>query len=73
MVEGQARIVRDEARLRTIAERYEAKYGPEWHFDVGDGAFGHDGHVAVVYEVAPATAFGFGKDPYRQTRWRFDR
>lgn len=27
---------------------------------------------AVVFEVAPATAFGFGKGEYSQARWRFE-
>jgi hypothetical protein len=27
--------------------------------------------VALVFEVAPKTIFGFGKAPYSQTRWRF--
>jgi len=28
---------------------------------------------ALVYEVAPSTAFGFGKGELSQTRWSFDR
>jgi hypothetical protein len=40
---------------------------------VRDGAFnGEDGNVALVYEVRPTTAFGFGKGKlFSQTRWRF--
>ena len=31
-----------------------------------------DGWSALVYRVAPATAFGFGKGKqFSQTRWRF--
>jgi len=26
---------------------------------------------ALVFRVAPVTAFGFAKSPYGQTRWRF--
>jgi hypothetical protein len=64
--------VSDEARLRRLAEEYESKYGSDWHFDVRDGAFAHEGGVALVYEVAPVKAFGFRKgDEFSQTRWRF--
>jgi hypothetical protein len=73
VVEGDAVNVSDEAALRRIADAYEAKYGADWHFDVRDGAFYGDGGRALVYEVAPSTAFGFGKGEYSQTRWRFDR
>lgn len=62
----------DDAELVRIAEAYESKYGSEWHFDVRDGAFRHDSGEALVFEVAPTTAFGFRKGKYGQTRWRFD-
>jgi low temperature requirement protein LtrA len=39
--------------------------------DVGDGAFHHGAGVALVFEVAPSTVYGFGKGPYSHTRWRF--
>jgi general stress protein 26 len=72
VVEGEARRVTDDGRLRGLAAAWETKYGSDWHFDVRDGAFQGDGGVALVYEVAPVTAFGFGKgDEYSQTRWRF--
>src|SRR6266508_5444353 len=73
VVEGDAVRVTGDAKLRRIAGQYEAKYGPDWHFDVDNGAFnGQEGNVAVVFEVAPATAFGFGKgNVFSQTRWRF--
>lgn len=72
VIEGEARRVRDEARLGRVAEAYESKYGSTWHFDVRDGAFHHgDGGEAIVFEVPPVTAFGFGKGEYSQTRWRF--
>jgi nitroimidazol reductase NimA-like FMN-containing flavoprotein (pyridoxamine 5'-phosphate oxidase superfamily) len=71
VVEGDAVTVRDEATLHRIADAYEAKYGPDWHFDVRDGAFHHEGGQAVVYRVAPTTVFGFGKGRFSQTRWRF--
>lgn len=73
VVEGEAARVRDEALLRRVAEAYVAKYGEAWRFEVRDGAFhGGEGNVALVFAVAPVTAFGFGKDePFSQTRWRF--
>jgi nitroimidazol reductase NimA-like FMN-containing flavoprotein (pyridoxamine 5'-phosphate oxidase superfamily) len=73
VVEGDAVRVTDEARLQRIADLYESKYGSDWHFDVRDGAFnGQEGNIALVFEVAPTTAFGFGKGTApSQTRWRF--
>jgi nitroimidazol reductase NimA-like FMN-containing flavoprotein (pyridoxamine 5'-phosphate oxidase superfamily) len=72
VVEGDAVQLSDEARLQRVADAYEAKYGSDWHFAVRDGAFFGEGGRALVYEVAPITAFGFGKGTsYSQTRWRF--
>jgi hypothetical protein len=80
VVEGDAARVSEEGKLRRIADVYEAKYGSDWRFVVRDGAFYHDpGSLrdtdpgeALVYEVAPSTAFGFGKgESFSQTRWRF--
>jgi nitroimidazol reductase NimA-like FMN-containing flavoprotein (pyridoxamine 5'-phosphate oxidase superfamily) len=75
VVEGAAATVSDEAELRRVADTYESKYGPKitapegtW-FGLGDAIRGGD---ALVYRVAPATAFGFGKGKqFSQTRWRF--
>jgi hypothetical protein len=62
----------DETTLQRVAELYESKYGPEWHFDVRDGAFSHSAGTALVFAVAPRKAFGFRKgDAFSQTRWRF--
>ena len=73
VVESDAVNVRDDAQLQRIADAYETKYGSDWHFDVRDGAFHHDAGAALVFEVAPTTAFGFRKgEPFSQTRWRFD-
>ena len=70
VVEGEAARVSDEARLQHVADTYESKYG--WHFTVRDGTFhGDGGNIALVYEVPPTTAFGFGKGKFSQTRWRF--
>jgi hypothetical protein len=73
VVEGEAVKVADDAKLRRLADLYEAKYGAAWRFEVRDGAFFHSGGSALVFEVVPVTAFGFGKgtDTFSQTRWRF--
>ncbi len=73
VVEGQAVNVRDDAELQVVADAYVAKYGEEWRFTVAGGQFHHsDGGTALVFEVAPTTAFGFGKgEPFSQTRYRF--
>ncbi len=80
VVEGDAVRLGDEAGLRRLAEVYESKYGSDWRFVVRNGAFYHDPEslrgedpgAALVYEVAPSTAFGFGKgESFSQTRWRF--
>ena len=66
-------LLRDDARLQRIADAFETKYGSDWHFDVHDGVFDHGAGIALVFEVAPHTAFGFLKgEPSSQTRWRFD-
>ncbi|MFC9246525.1 pyridoxamine 5'-phosphate oxidase family protein [Streptomyces sp. NPDC057136] len=73
VVEGRADQVTDEAGLTRLAAAWEAKYGADWHFDVRDGAFFTEaGGRALVFAVAPRTAFGFAKgEPFGQTRWRF--
>jgi general stress protein 26 len=72
VVEGTAvRITADEA-LRSLAAAWEAKYGSEWHFDVGDGMFRHsDGDGAAVFRIEPAKVLAFAKDPHGQTTYRF--
>ena len=71
VVEGEATKVDDDAKLRRLADAWESKYGPEWRFDAHDGAFHHEAGQAWVFEVAPVRAYGFAKDPYSHTRWRF--
>ncbi len=73
VVEGEAKIVNDEARLRRIADRYDSKYGSLFHFTVRDGTFYRElGGEIPVYEVTPTKAFGFGRgSKFSQTRWRF--
>lgn len=70
VVEGEAVRVIDEHRLQHIAAHYASKYN--WHYRVRDGAFAGPGGEALVFEVQPTTAFGFGKgERFSQTRWRF--
>lgn len=75
VVEGEAVNVTDETRLRRVADAYESKYGPDWRFEVRDGAFFHGDagtSKALVFEVKPVKALGFGKGKvFSQTRWRF--
>lgn len=75
VVEGEAKRVSDETRLQRVADVYASKYDdPMWHFAVRDGVFaGEGGNVALVYAVAPTTAFGFAKGEFSQTRWQFRR
>jgi general stress protein 26 len=71
VLEGDAARVTDTARLQRLAHAWQAKYGDEWHFDVEDDVFRHDGGTALVFEIAATTAFGFHKgEPFSQTRWR---
>jgi len=71
VVEGDAIALRQDDALTRLAAAYEAKYGAAWHFDVRDGVFVGEGGEALVFQVRPATAFGFGKGHFSQTRWRF--
>lgn len=72
VVEGEAVRVLYTVLLRRLADLYEEKYGPDWRVDVRDDGFHSEGGgPALVFEVAPATAFGFAKGAYGQTRWRF--
>ncbi|WP_026875862.1 pyridoxamine 5'-phosphate oxidase family protein [Jiangella gansuensis] len=76
-VEGRAGIVRDDATLRRVAERYLDVY--DWPVEVRDGAFHAEGAPTAgpgpydVHAVAPAVAFGYGSQTgdYNPTRWRF--
>jgi hypothetical protein len=76
VVEGDATTVEADAELREVAATYESKYGTHltaatgtW-FGLGDAIRAGD---ALVYRVAPSTAFGFGKGTrFSQTRWRFN-
>jgi nitroimidazol reductase NimA-like FMN-containing flavoprotein (pyridoxamine 5'-phosphate oxidase superfamily) len=75
VVEGRASAVTDAEELRQVADTYEAKYGE--HLTAPRGTWFGLGDVirhgdALVYRVAPSTAFGFQKGTqFSQTRWRF--
>ncbi|WP_433455344.1 pyridoxamine 5'-phosphate oxidase family protein [Streptomyces sp. CA-142005] len=76
VVEGRAERVADPAVLEEVIAAYERKYGP--HITSPDGTFHGIGDAfrkgdAVVFAVAPATAYGFGRDGgvYTHTRWTF--
>ena len=71
VVEGDAVRVTEKTELQRVADAYESKYGRDWHFDVGDGYFEHEGGNALVFEVAPAKVLGFAKGAFSQTSWRF--
>jgi general stress protein 26 len=72
VIEGDAVQVRNQAALKRLADEYVSKYGEDWRFTVRDGAFlNPEGGQALVYEIRPTTAFGFGKGAFSQTRWRF--
>lgn len=75
VVEGEATKVSNEAELGKVADTYESKYGA--HFTAPEGTWFGLGNAirggdALVFRVAPETAFGFGKGTqFSQTRWRF--
>lgn len=72
VIEGDAECVSEDAKLERVAALYESKDGTDRHFDVRDGAFYGRGGEAIVFKVAPSTVFGFGRDEYSQTGWRFE-
>ena len=71
VVEGTAVRVTDRDTLQRLADAYEAKYGSEWHFDVGDGVFRAGEDAAAVFRIEPAKVLAFAKEPHAQTRYRF--
>ena len=70
VLEATAVRVTDDARLRQLASVWEAKYGADWHFDVDDGAFAHDGGAADVYRLEPSVVYAFSKSAGTHTRYR---
>ncbi len=73
VVEGTAVRVSDGDALRRVAAAIEAKYGSDWHFDVGDGMFHEPGREepSLVFRVGFAKVIAFAKDPHGQTTYRF--
>src|SRR5215204_4005513 len=72
VVEGTAVRVTDRDALQQLADAIEAKYGSDWHFDVGDAAFVHaEDSIAAVFRIEPAKVLAFAKDPHAQTAYRF--
>jgi nitroimidazol reductase NimA-like FMN-containing flavoprotein (pyridoxamine 5'-phosphate oxidase superfamily) len=71
VVEGTAVRVTERDALQRLADAYEAKYGSEWHFDVGEGVFGAGEDAAVVFRIEPTKVLAFAKEPHAQTTYRF--
>lgn len=71
VVEGDAVRVADRDRLYILADAYEDKYGPAWHFDVGDGVFDGGDHPAVVFRIEPVKVLAFAKEPHGMTTFQF--
>jgi general stress protein 26 len=71
VVEGAAVRVTERDALQRLADAYEAKYGSDWHFDVGDGVFGEGEDAAAVFRIEPAKVLAFAKQPHAQTTYRF--
>jgi nitroimidazol reductase NimA-like FMN-containing flavoprotein (pyridoxamine 5'-phosphate oxidase superfamily) len=71
VIEGNAQRVTDDARLRGLAQAWESKYQGDWHFEVMNGAFHHEGGEALVYQVVPTKILAFTKGEFAQTRYRF--
>lgn len=76
VVEGTAHPIADPAALEEVVAAYEAKYGA--HITSPEGTFHGIGDAfregkAMVFAVAPTTAYGFGRDSgvYSHTRWTF--
>jgi general stress protein 26 len=71
VIEGTAERMTDEVVLRRLADAWESKYHGDWHFDVANGAFRHEGGEALVFGVVPAKVLAFAKGVFAQTRFRF--
>jgi hypothetical protein len=73
VVEGDAIRVVDEPILQRVADAFGSKYEEPFNFTIRDFAFANDGGgKALVFEVRPVTAFGFGRgNTFSQTRWVF--
>jgi len=65
--------VTDHGALQGLADAYEAKYGSDWHFDVGDGVFVSGGDAAAVFRIEQNKVLAFAKHPHAQTTFRFTK
>ena len=73
VVEGEAKIIRDDAELQRIAVLYD-----DWGPQVRDGAFWHEFSAPSagpppwdVYEITPTTFYGVATaEPHGATRWK---
>jgi hypothetical protein len=73
VVEGIARRVTSEDRLKQLADAWESKYHGDWHFDVTNGARQGDRGQALLFEVLPTKILGFATGSFARTRYRFER
>jgi general stress protein 26 len=71
VVEGIATRVTDRDALQRLADAYEAKYGSDWKFEVGDGVFGEGDDAVAVFRIEAAKVLAFAKEPHAQTTYRF--
>jgi nitroimidazol reductase NimA-like FMN-containing flavoprotein (pyridoxamine 5'-phosphate oxidase superfamily) len=71
VIEGVATRVVDQGHLEELARAWESKYRGDWHFEVDDGAFHHEGGAAHVFEVVPVKILAFAKGDFAQTRFTF--
>jgi hypothetical protein len=71
VIEGAANRVADEGLLQALAREWDSKYHGDWHFEVRNGAFHHNGGEALVFEVVPAKIISFAKGDFAQTRFTF--
>jgi hypothetical protein len=70
VVEGAAVRITDGDGLQRFASALEAKYGSEWHFDVGDQLLTAGETAAALFRIEPAKVLAFAKDPHAQTTFR---
>jgi hypothetical protein len=47
-----------------------AKYGSDWHFDVGYDGFGSGDEAAAVFRIHPTKVLAFAKRPHAQTTFQ---
>jgi nitroimidazol reductase NimA-like FMN-containing flavoprotein (pyridoxamine 5'-phosphate oxidase superfamily) len=71
VIEGTATRASDDALLEVLADAWDSKYKGDWHFEVTNGAFHHEGGEALVFEVVPAKILAFAKGDFAQTRFLF--